>query len=107
VTIDEALAKFDFRRAVEAVTAIGDEGNRYIEEMRPWAMAKAEREPGTSTADLDSVLSELVATCRDIAEHMSPFLPAAAQRIASQCGGGGSKVAEPSPTFPRLEMSTA
>lgn len=107
VTIDEAMANFDFRRAVEAVVAIGDEGNRYIEEMRPWALAKAERERGASTADLDSVLSELVATCRDIAEHMVPFLPAAAQRIAAQCGNAGSKVAEPSPAFPRLEMSTA
>lgn len=107
MTIDEALANFDFRRAVEAVIAIGDEGNRYIEEMRPWAMAKAEREPGASTADLDGVLSELVVTYRDIAEHIAPFLPAPAQRIAAQCGGAGDKVSEPSPTFPRLEISTA
>lgn len=106
-TIDAALAEFDFRRAVEAVTAIGDEGNRYVEGARPWALAKAESVQDASTAELDAVLSELIATCRDIAERLTPFLPAAAERIASQCGNGGNTVSEPSPTFPRLEIVNA
>ncbi|MGH3917032.1 MAG: hypothetical protein ACRDTC_27015 [Pseudonocardiaceae bacterium] len=41
--IDRALAEFDFRRATEAVTKIGDEGNRYVEAARPWDLAKTER----------------------------------------------------------------
>jgi methionyl-tRNA synthetase len=40
---DRALADFDFRRAAEAVMRIGDEGNRYVEAVRPWELAKAER----------------------------------------------------------------
>ncbi len=101
--IDQSLADFDFRRAVEAVTRIGDEGNRYVEAVRPWDLAKAERKDNAEPTALDAVLAELVATCRDIAEHLQPFLPAAADRIAEQCGNGGPKVTQPSPIFPRLE----
>src|SRR5262245_39826371 len=97
-TIAEALAEFDFRRAVEAVTAIGDAGNRYVEAVRPWELAKAERHER-----LDAVLAELVATGRDIAVHLEPFLPTAAERIALQCGP--STLPEPRPVFPRLQVS--
>ncbi|MGH8901754.1 MAG: methionine--tRNA ligase [Egibacteraceae bacterium] len=106
--IAHALEEFDFRRAVEAIIRIGDEGNRYVEVVRPWELAKAERkEDATPPEFLDAVLAELVATCRDLAEHLQPFLPAAARRIAEQCGDGGPKVAEPSPVFPRLEVTPA
>ncbi|MFD9739323.1 methionine--tRNA ligase [Umezawaea sp. NPDC059074] len=84
-TIDRALAGFDFRRAVEAVTRIGDEANRYVEAAKPWA--------GKDRA----VLGELLATCRDLAEHLTPFLPSAAARIAAQCDGAAI-----APVFPRL-----
>jgi methionyl-tRNA synthetase len=97
-TIDAALAEFDFRRAVEAVTAIGDAGNRYVEAVRPWDLAR-----GADTEKLDAVLAELVATGRDIAVHLAPFLPAAAGRIELQCGP--SLLPEPHPVFPRLQLT--
>lgn len=105
--IDTALAAFDFRRAAEAVVRIGDEGNRYVEATAPWALAKAEKKDGAGPEALDAVLAELVATGRDLAEHLVPFLPAASARIAAQCGDGGTEVAAPSPVFPRLEQPTA
>jgi methionyl-tRNA synthetase len=95
-TIDAALAEFDFRRAVDAVIAIGDEANRYVEAVRPWDLAKSER-----GEELDAVLGELVAACRDIGYHLAPFLPSAAGRITVQCGL--SALPEPRPVFPRLE----
>lgn len=103
-TIDKALAEFDFRRAVEAVVRIGDEGNRYVEAVRPWELAKAERKDGADPSSLNTVLAELIATCRDIAKHLRPFLPAAADRVAAQCGNDGPNVADPQPVFPRLEV---
>jgi methionyl-tRNA synthetase len=105
-TIDQSLAEFDFRRAVEAVTRIGDEGNRYVETVHPWNLAKAERTANAEPTALDTALAELVTTCRDIAEHLQPFLPTAADRITAQCGNGGPTVAQPSPVFPRLESPT-
>jgi methionyl-tRNA synthetase len=87
--IDEALTAFDFRRAVAAVLRIGDAGNRYVQATKPWQLQEGER---------DAVLAELVAACRDIAEHLTPFLPAAARRISEQCHG---QLSRPSPVFPR------
>jgi methionyl-tRNA synthetase len=91
-TIDNALRAFDFRRAVEAVLRIGDEANRYVQAVKPWQLAR-------NSAELDGVLAELVAACRDVAEHLTPFLPAAAQRILDQCGG--DVLPQASPVFPR------
>ncbi|MCK9874764.1 methionine--tRNA ligase [Frankia sp. Ag45/Mut15] len=103
--IDAAFTAFDYRRAAEAITAIGDEGNRYVEAARPWELAKAERKQDAPPAALDAVLAELVATCREIATRLVAFLPEAAARIAAQCGDGGDQVAEPTPVFPRLELA--
>ena len=97
-----AEAEFDFRRAVEVVTALGDEANRFVEAARPWELAKAERTGATPQA-LDAVLVELISACRDIAEHLTPFLPAAAARIAHQTGDSGDILPPPSVVFPRLE----
>lgn len=63
------------------------------------------RSPGTSTARLDGVLAELIATCPDIARHVAPFLSPAAERIADQCGRDAEYVPEPRPVFPRLEIA--
>jgi methionyl-tRNA synthetase len=107
VAIDNALSEFDFRRAVEVVTGIGDLANVYIQETKPWVMAKADHADPKS---LDTVLSELIVTCLSIAEHLRPFLPAAADRILAQCGDvglEGGTVAAPAPTFPRWELAGA
>src|SRR5262249_44800016 len=105
-TIAEALGEFDFRRAVDTVTAIGDEANRYVEGVRPWDLAKAERTQNAPTDRLNAVLAELIATCRDIAHHLAPFLPTAASRITVQCGSGTDTLPQPQPAFPRLETAS-
>ena len=102
--IDDALDRFDFRRATEAIVAIGDQGNRYVEAVRPWELAKAERKDGAGPGPLDGALGELLVTCRELAEHLRPFLPGAARRIAEQCGDGGDAVLPASPVFPRLDV---
>jgi methionyl-tRNA synthetase len=102
--IDHAFANFDFRRMTEVIIAIGDEGNRYVEAVRPWELAKAEQRSGASRDALDRVLAELVATCRDIGTHLTPVLPDAAAKIVDQLGAGGDSVALPSPIFPRLVL---
>jgi methionyl-tRNA synthetase len=90
--IDSVLRAFDFRRAADAVLRIGDEANRYVQATKPWQLKG-------NPAELDRVLAELVAACRDIAEQLTPLLPTAARRIAEQCGG--EILPAPSPVFPR------
>ncbi|MGH3943079.1 MAG: hypothetical protein ACRDTG_31550 [Pseudonocardiaceae bacterium] len=50
-------------------------GRRYIEAVRPWELVKAERKEQTDSGVLDTVLAELVATCRDFATIFSRSCP--------------------------------
>jgi methionyl-tRNA synthetase len=101
--IGTALADFDFRRATAAVWSIVDEANRYINRIRPWELAKAERDGDEHAGHtLDAVLARLIRACRDIAEHLGPFLPDAAARIARQCAVTAGRLPDPSPVFQRL-----
>jgi methionyl-tRNA synthetase len=103
-TIAAALAGFDFRRATDAVLAIGHAGNRYVEAVRPWELARAQRTGGEGSEQLDGVLAELLAAGRDIAHWLAPFLPSAAGRLAVQCGQPGTRLPDPVPVFPRLDL---
>lgn len=96
--IDHALEEFDLRRATSAIVRIAEEGNRYIEATRPWELARAD-----GAAELDQVLGELLASCRDLGEHLDPFLPILAERITAQCQPENGKLPMPSPVFRRLE----
>jgi methionyl-tRNA synthetase len=101
--IDTALAGFDFRRATSAVWSIVDQANRHINHVRPWELARAERDgDGNAGHDLDAVLATLIAACRIIAEHLAPFLPDAATRVRQQCAPLDGRLPSPSPVFLRL-----
>jgi methionyl-tRNA synthetase len=117
-----ALDDFDFRRATAAVWSIVDEANRLVNQVRPWELAKAERDGGsqgtTCGADLDAVLRVLLDACRTLGRELRPFLPDAAARITAQCypvqcypvqgtsaqgtPGGNGRLPDPSPVFRRL-----
>lgn len=99
--VDAALAGFDLRRASGAVWTIVDGANRYLEQVRPWELARA-----GDRAGLDAALAALVAACRCLAEEPVPFLPGAAAAIASQCRAGpGGRLPAPQPLFVRLAVA--
>jgi methionyl-tRNA synthetase len=101
--VDEALAMGDFRRATGALWAVVEEANRYVEAVRPWQLARAERAGGAPPERLDAVLAALVAACRLLGEELAPFVPGAAARIAAQCASDASgRLPEPAPLFPRI-----
>jgi methionyl-tRNA synthetase len=81
--IDEALGRFDFRSAADALWNVVGEANRFVSTTRPWELAKAERgEDAGAAARLDAVLGVLLDACRAIGRELHPFLPDAAVRIA-------------------------
>jgi methionyl-tRNA synthetase len=101
--IDAALAGGDFRKATAAVWAIVDRANRCVSQSRPWDLAKAElagdRDAGQR---LDAALGTLIATCREVADHLEPFVPDASAKIAAQCAS--ERLPAPVPLFPRLTL---
>ena len=103
--IDVAMERFDFRQATAALWKIVEEANRYVVEVEPWNLAKAER---TGDADagrrLSDALALLIHASRTVAAELTPFLPDAAQRVAEQLGSGGDQLDKPQPLFPRIEV---
>ncbi|MEV0401901.1 methionine--tRNA ligase [Actinoallomurus sp. NPDC050550] len=103
VLVDAALDSFDFRAATGAVRAIADAANRFVNRVRPWELASAERAGDRDAArDLDAALAVSLSACRTLGEQLSPFLPDAADRIVRQCTAVDGRVPAPSPVFPRL-----
>ena len=83
--------------------AIADEANRFVNRVRPWELAKAERAGTGQAACLDAALGTLLGACQLLGRELSPFLPDAAGRIAAQCTPGQDGcLPSPSPVFRRL-----
>ncbi len=108
----EYMEKYDIKKACESVVSLVDLGNKYIDDKKPWAMAK-EEDPA-----LAGVLYDLVEILRFIAVLLYPILPDAAGKIAGQIGlditksslsgewgvsNKGTKVTKEDALFPRLE----
>ncbi|HVL25745.1 MAG TPA: methionine--tRNA ligase [Thermomicrobiales bacterium] len=122
--IDDALDRFDFRQAIAAAWELVTTANKYIDDQKPWEIAKAAKK-GDAEADarLDVVLADLIETIRLLAVHLTPFIPLGAARIATQTGFtvasdtpeaardwtdalAGREVPKASPIFPRIEVET-
>jgi methionyl-tRNA synthetase len=112
-----AMEVFAFHRALEAIWDLLNAGNRYLDEQKPWELAKRDREA------LSRVLGHICEALRLTALSLFPFLPAAAEKMWAQLGVtaplAGARLAEtgrwgigaPRPMargealFPRVEFS--
>jgi methionyl-tRNA synthetase len=92
--IARALGEPDFRAATTILRSIVDETNRYIEATTPWRLAK------NADPRLTTVLGNLAYACRTLAAELAPFLPDAAERIATACTPGpDGRLPTPVPVF--------
>ena len=98
-----ALDAFDFRAATAAVWDIVGAANRYIERVRPWELARAER-GGLSGrgGQLDAALWLLIKACRTLGRELGPFVPALAAKITEACDDSAGCLAPARPLFPRI-----
>ncbi len=120
--MDTAIDRFDFREALSAAWEIVTAANKFVEDSKPWEIAKAAKN-GDDEADakLDVVLADLIEAIRVVGVVMSPFIPQGAERIAGQLGfsledGGpatsrewsdalaGQTLPKAQPVFPRIEV---
>jgi len=105
--IDQALARFDFRAATDAIWSVVQAGNRLAETERPWELARrAERGDHAASTRLDKVLSILTGACRVLAAELGPFLPTGAAALGSQLHAAHGAIAPPVPVFTRLRGHT-
>jgi len=83
--VDHALARYDFRAACEAIIALAEAGNRFIEAETPWQLAKAADAGDTHAAQrFEAVLDTILAICRVAADELTPLVPEGAARLVAQ-----------------------
>lgn len=111
--IDKSMAAFDPREALDEIWELINDANRFIEDTKPWILAKSEEKSG----ELDTFLYTLFEALRFIGVALVPFLPDTSGNILkllktessfeslSQWGAlkSGSKLAKGKPLFPKIE----
>jgi methionyl-tRNA synthetase len=76
-----AMDAYDLQQGAALVIELASHANRYVQETKPWKLAKAKDD-----VELDSVLANLVRTVARLAVLSAPFIPAKAQEIWSALG---------------------
>jgi methionyl-tRNA synthetase len=109
--VNELLDRAELTQALAAIWDRVRRLNRYVEESRPWDLAK----DGSRAADLDQVLYSLAEGVRVLALLLLPYMPATSERLLdalSEPGrelaelgsrGGGQRTERIPPLFPKLE----
>ena len=109
--------------AVEVTAALGAiwervrRLNRYVQDSEPWQLAK---DPAKA-ARLDAILYSVAEGLRVVSLLLHPFVPAAAEKLLTALGqedrslesarfgaeGGGARIGELAPLFPKVEAAAA
>ncbi len=115
--VAEAMEVFAFHRALEAIWGLLNAGNKYLDEQKPWELAKRDRHA------LQRVLGHGCEALRVTGLFLFPFLPAAAEKIWAQLGmtgplaearlaeagrwgaGASRRMSQGAALFPRVEFS--
>jgi len=86
----------NFGLALEKIWELINMANKYVEETKPWNLAKENK-----TEELKSFIRLLVEVIRKAASCIAPFMPKTAGSITSQLGT--ENIEKGSPLFPRIE----
>jgi methionyl-tRNA synthetase len=113
--VRELLDRTELTQALEEIWTRVRRLNRYVEETRPWDLAKDE---GASDR-LDVVLYSLAEGLRVLTLLLHAYMPEAGDRLLEALAeedrelarfgsrGGGQRVAELPPLFPKIEVAPA
>ena len=113
-SIMDHMDHFHFSLALEKIWEIVRWSNKYIDETKPWALAKEK------SARLNDIMYNLAETIRIISVYIMPFMPATAEAIRNQLNLSGAVISIPAslafgqtktgtqvnkaaPLFPRIE----
>lgn len=116
---EDAMEKMQFSVALTNIWGLVSRANKFIDETKPWALAKDE----SKKDELASVMAHLSETLRRIAVLLQPFMTETPSKITEQLNLGNivqhswdtlkkfgyiknqAKVNKPTPIFPRLELT--
>lgn len=80
-TIDKFMSELEFAKAIEAIFALVDQANKYMNDEKPWTLFKNEQK---SAGEI--VLFTVLEILRRAAWHLYPFTPQLCESIWQQLG---------------------
>ena len=93
-----AAGDCNFSGALEGVWDIIKLANKYIEDSKPWNLAKAD-----NIVELKAFILALVDVIRNVEHALAPFMPGTAALIREQLGQ--EKIKKGKPLFPRIDLT--
>jgi len=87
----------DFSSALEKIWELINMANKYIEDTKPWNLAKENQQD-----ELKGFICLLVDVIRSVAGNIAPFIPQTAASIQEQLGE--REIKKGKPLFPRLPV---
>lgn len=93
--IEQFTKEFRFDKALDRIWTIVTDANRYVEQQKPWELAK------NDIIKLEEVLAHLVAMVRLTANMLQPYLPETATKLLDQFNA--ETIVKGEILFPRLD----
>ena len=100
------MENLEFDKAMNETWLMVHSLNQYIENVKPWEIAKKVGKDAEAEAHLSDVLAYLASALIQIADLLVPFLPNAAEKI-HQMFGSGRIVAIDGVLLPKIYKHTA
>ena len=91
----EFMSVFNIRAAIEEALGLAQYANIYVDQNKPWELAKTDEEK------LAPVMGNLIQLCRELGTMLEPIIPETAAKIKEHVGG--EKVHLGDPLFPPIE----
>jgi methionyl-tRNA synthetase len=88
---------FNFSTALENIWELINMANKYIEDTKPWNLAKEEKHD-----ELKGFILILVKVIESVEKAIAPFMPQTAESIKEQLGK--DKIKKSKPLFPRIDI---
>jgi methionyl-tRNA synthetase len=90
------MSNLDFNLALDKIWELINMANKYIEDTKPWNLAKQNK-----LTELETFIIVLVKVIRKVEHAIEPFIPATANSIKEQVGS--DKIQKGKPLFPRID----
>lgn len=83
-----AMKNLEFNRALDEAWLTVRSLNQYLEDVKPWMVAKQRETDADAEAHLNEILGHAVGTLQQLAVLLAPFLPVTAKAITDTFAGG-------------------
>lgn len=101
----EAMAEFEFNKALDITWNTVRALNQYLENVKPWMIAKQLGKDPDAESHLAEVLAHSASTLQQIADFLTPFMPSTAEKI-HQIFDTGVVPGAIEPLFPKIYLHT-